>query len=29
MSVIPVEDTLKYMNEARTNPKQFASYVKK
>jgi hypothetical protein len=29
MSVIPPEETLKYMNEARTNPKKFAEYVKK
>jgi hypothetical protein len=29
MSVIPVKDTLKYMNEARTNPSGFAKYVKK
>lgn len=29
MSVIPVKDTLKYINEARTNPSGFAIYIKK
>jgi len=29
MSVIPVKDTLRYLNEARTNPSGFAQYVKK
>jgi hypothetical protein len=29
MSVIPVEDTLRYLNEARTQPKKFAEYVMK
>lgn len=28
MSVVPPEDVLKYMNEARTNPSGFAKYVK-
>lgn len=29
MSAIPVKDTLRYLNEARTNPSGFAQYVKK
>jgi uncharacterized protein YkwD len=29
MSVIPAKDTLRYINEARTNPSNFAKYVKK
>lgn len=29
MSVIPIQETLKFTNEARTNPSAFANYVKK
>ena len=29
MSVLPIEETLKYVNQARTNPKSFAQYVQK
>ncbi len=29
MSVVPPEETLKYMNEARTQPSKFAEYVVK
>jgi len=29
MSAIPVKDTLKYLNEARTNPTVLALYLKK
>lgn len=27
MSVIPIEETLKYVNEARTNPRKLVPYV--
>ena len=29
MSVVPVQETLKYINEARTHPSDFAKHVKK
>ena len=29
MSVIPVQETLKYVNDARTAPQSFANHVKK